>query len=240
VELTVRQTRRVHIPVRLVDGTWECAFGGAVPVNDGTEAELILERDSIADDAFLARMESKGLYKVLDEGASLLVALTIKPEYPPKDTLRPLLKYYADFPNAIATESLDDWNWNPKTLAFVEVRLAKPDPKHVRLFGSDRGGLWLRTIGIEPDGLVSTTVLLPTAITDEPVRSLNHAFTKLSETFESGRISHTGNIYTRVLYQERNLKWYPLDVLRNKVLAKQEQEIARNLWEEFMAKMNPS
>jgi hypothetical protein len=142
----VRQTRRLHIPVRLVDGVWECAFGGAVPVNNSAEAELVIERESISDDDFLARMESKGLYKVLDEGASLLIALTIKPEYPPKDALRPLLKYYADFPpNAIATESLDDWNWNPHTLAFVEVKLAKPDPKHVRLLGSDRGGLWLKT-----------------------------------------------------------------------------------------------
>jgi len=38
VGLTVRQTRRLRIPVRLVDGVWECAFGGAVPVNDGAEA----------------------------------------------------------------------------------------------------------------------------------------------------------------------------------------------------------
>ena len=84
---------------------------------------------------------------------------------------------------------------------------------------------------------MSTTVLLPAAITDKPVQSLNHAYTKLSETFETGRISHTGNIYTRVLYRERNLKWYPLDVLRNKALAKQEHEIANSLWEGFMAKM---
>jgi len=30
---------------------------------------------------------------------------------------------------------------------------------------------------------------------------------------------------------------YPLDILRNKALEKQEQEIARKLWEHFMAKM---
>jgi hypothetical protein len=93
------------------------------------------------------------------------------------------------------------------------------------------------TEGLEAVGLRSTTVLLPSAITDKPVSSLNHAYTKLSETFETWRISHTGNIYTQVLYKERSGKWYPLDLLRNKALEKNEQEIARDLWEEFMARM---
>ena len=31
--------------------------------------------------------------------------------------------------------------------------------------------------------------------------------------------------------------WYPLDLLRNEALDKQEQEIANDLWESFMAKM---
>jgi len=69
---------------------------------------------------------------------------------------------------------------------------------------------------------------------------LNHAFTKLSETYDTWRISHTGNIYTRVFYQERNGKWYPLDLLRNEKLEKQEQEIAKGLWKGFLAKMTPT
>ncbi len=93
------------------------------------------------------------------------------------------------------------------------------------------------TDGVEAVGIASTTVLLPPAISAKPVASLNHAYTKLSETFETWRISHTGNIYTRVLYQERNGMWYPLDILRDETLEKQEQEIARGLWEDFMAKM---
>jgi hypothetical protein len=70
---------------------------------------------------------------------------------------------------------------------------------------------------------------LPHSISAEPVATLNHAYTKLSEVFETWRISHTGNIYTRVLYHERNGNWYPLDTLRNKTLEKQVQEIARKL-----------
>jgi hypothetical protein len=118
------------------------------------------------------------------------------------------------------------------------VTIAGPDNKQAQLFDTNRGGLWLVTEGAEAIGLASTAVRLPCAISTEPVASLNHAYTKLSETFETWRISHTGNIYTRVLYQERTGIWYPLDVLRNKALEKQEQEIARNLWDDFMGKMS--
>lgn len=228
-------SRRLRIPVRFLDGIWECAFGGAVPVKNGAEAELVIQRTSISDKTFLETMEHKGRHKVLDEETPLLVCLTIKPESPPSDTLRPLLKSYTSFRSTIATTFLD--YWNPGTIAFVEVKLAGPDTKQARLFGTDRGGLWLMTEGVEAVGLASTTVALPPDISDKPVASLNHAYTKLSEIFETWRISHTGNIYARVLYQERNGTWYPLDILRNKALEKQELEIAKSLWDDFMAKM---
>jgi hypothetical protein len=53
-------------------------------------------------------------------------------------------------------------------------------------------------------------------------------------------MSHTGNIYTRVFYQEKSEKWYPLDVLRNHALDKSEYEIANELWRNFLAGMSPS
>jgi hypothetical protein len=90
---------------------------------------------------------------------------------------------------------------------------------------------------VEAVGLASTSIQLPKKISEKPVASLNHAYTKLSETYETWRISHTGNIYTRILYRESNGNWYPLDVLRNEALDKQEQEIAKALWDLFMGKM---
>ena len=228
-------SRRFRIPVRFVDGIWECALGGAVPVRDGAEAELVVQSAAISDKTFLETMQRKERFKVLDEGTPLLVCLTIKVESPPPEELRPLLKSYNSLRGTIETRLID--YWNPDTTAFVEVKLAGPDSKQARLFDSNRGGLWLMTEGVKAIGLASTTVRLPSGISDEPVASLNHAYTRLSETFETWRISHTGNIYTRVLYQERNDIWYPLDILRNKMLEKQELEIAKGLWENFMAKM---
>jgi hypothetical protein len=147
-----------------------------------------------------------------------------------------LLKPYDYFQGAIATTYLD--YWRAGSIVFVEVTLAGPDEKQTRLFETNRGGLWLITAGAEAIGLASATILLPSAISTQPVASLNHAYTKLSEVFETWRISHTGNIYSRVLYRERNGIWYPLDILRNKTLAKQEQEIARKLWDDFLGKMS--
>jgi len=95
------------------------------------------------------------------------------------------------------------------------------------------------TRGVEAVGVRSTTVVLPEKISEEPIVSLNHAYTVLSEAFEYWRKSHTGNIYERVFYRERNDRWYALDTLRNKALQKQEQDIARELWEGLMARMTP-
>lgn len=120
---------------------------------------------------------------------------------------------------------------------FVEVHLAGPNDKQARQFDTSRGGPWLITEGIEGVGLASTTVKLPPEVPVDPVASLNHAYTKLSEAFETWRISHTGNIYKRVLHRERNEKWYPLDVLRNGALQQTEHETAQMLWNVFMAKM---
>lgn len=229
---------RLRIPVRYVDGAWECSFGGEVPIKEGTEAELLVEGAAISDTAFLEKMELPGRYKVLDEGTPLLVALTVKPANPPPQELKCLLRHYAEFQGKIHTELLNSWNRN--TLHFVEVRVARPDEKQARRFETDRGGLWLLTQGLEAKGLASTTIRIPREVSADPVASLNHALTKLSETFETWRISHTGNIYTRVFYQERNGNWYPLDVLRNKALDKQEQAIARGLWENLLSKMSDS
>ncbi len=131
-------TRRLRIPVRFVDGIWECAFGGAIPLKNDTEAELLIQRTSISDKTFLATMERKGRHKVLDEGTPLLVCLTIKPKNPPSDTLRPVLRPYDSFRGAIATAHLDFWS--PHTIAFVEVKIAGPDDKQARLFDTNRGG----------------------------------------------------------------------------------------------------
>jgi hypothetical protein len=126
-----------------------------VPVKNDTDAEPVIPRTSISDKAFLETMERKGRHKVLDEGISLLVCPTVKPESPPSDKLRPILKSHNRVRGSIATAHLE--YCNPGAIAFVEVRLGGPDDKQARLFETNRGGLWLMTEGVEAVGLASTT-----------------------------------------------------------------------------------
>jgi hypothetical protein len=227
--------RRLRIPIQFVGSVWEFKFGGQIPVGDGTQAELVVSRAAISDRNFLNTMEAKASHKMLDEGTRLLVGLTVKPDKPPQAKLKPLLQPYDNLRKMLGRPLVEPgYRYDPY---FVEVQLAGPNDRQARLFGTRRGGLWLMTQGIEAVGLASATVKLPQDISAEPVASLNHAYTKLSESFETWRISHTGNIYKRILYREKNEKWYPLDVLRNRALQNAEHETAQALWNTFMAKM---
>jgi hypothetical protein len=229
-----RTARRLRIPAQFIDGAWECKFGGQIPVEPGTNAEIIVDRGSISDAEFLKTLEAKDFHKVLDEDAILLVGLTVRPENPLRDKLKQLLRSYGDLWRELGTTTPD---LDSHDTHFVEIRLAGPNKRQAKLLGTSLGGLWLITEGVEATGLASTTIKLPEKITNDPVASVNHAYTRPSEIFETSRISHTGNIYKRVLYREENGKWYPLDVLRNRALQKVEHKTAQALWTKFMAKM---
>jgi hypothetical protein len=227
--------RRLRIPVRYVDGAWELIFGGPVPVKDGAQAELELSRSSISEKTFLEKVETKAHHRVLEEGAPLLVGLTVKPESPPTKKLQDLLLPFGELSKQLGAATVDsDYRYDPY---FVQIRLAGPTDRQARQFETVLGGLWLVTEGINAAGLASTTVILPSEVSDKPAKSLNHAYTRLSEIFETWRISHTGNIYQRILYKERNGKWYPLEVLRNRKLQQQEHQIAEAIWKAFMTSM---
>jgi hypothetical protein len=43
--------------------------------------------------------------------------------------------------------------------------------------------------------------------------SLNHAYTLISQKYETKRISHTGNVF-EICYVQQNDKWVPLDIFR--------------------------
>lgn len=229
--------RQLRVQVKYIDGVWECTFGGEIPVMPGTPGELVLDRSSIADKSFLKRMEAKSRCKVLDEGTKLLVWFSIKEREGISEAAVKHLIPYSDLKHEIATQFfLETWTH----LHFIEVYLDAPNEKQAKRLETDTGGLWLLIQGMEATGLASTTIRLPESVSKEPVRSLNHAFTKLSEVYEPRRISHTGNVYSRILYKARNGKWYPLELLRTAALEKKGQEIVRALWTDFMARMTGS
>lgn len=226
----------LRIPVRFIEERWECEYGGAIPVGDNTTGELVISRRSITDKPFLERMRAKSSIKVLDQDVKLFAYLATKDQAQLTDSLKKQLVPFKSLRETIATEHID--NWNSGDLSLVEVSIGAPTEQQSRKFKTKAGGLWLLTEGPKAVGLQSTSISLPEAVSKEPVSSLNHAFTKLSEVYEPWRISHTGNVYQRFLYQEKDKRWYPLELLRNAALAKKEQEIAFQLWQDFMKRMS--
>lgn len=225
-----------RVPVRYVDERWECEYGGIVPVAPNTEGELVLVSQSITDKGFLQRMQAKSSIKVLDEGATLLVYLATKGQSTLTTDQKNHLLPWRDLLHEIATEHID--NWSTGGLNLLEVSIGSATDQQARKFRTRDGGLWLLTEGPKAVGLQSTRIRLPETVSKKPVNSLNHAFTKLSETYEPWRISHTGNVYQRFLYKEKDNRWYPLEFLRSAALAKKEQEIAYELWQNFMKRMS--
>ena len=74
--MTRKIPARLKLSVHWVDGHWEFALGGAVPVRAGAGAELVIASSQISDVDFLKRVTQEVAVQFLPEGTDLLVALT--------------------------------------------------------------------------------------------------------------------------------------------------------------------
>ena len=184
------------------------------------ETDKINSSDSTKDKQFTHKYSPE----VLPVGTTLLVALTIKPEPPLNVDLKSHLKLRNKF------DLGNDYyksNLSVDTL-FVEITIS--DPRTQKELKDAGGGIFLQFDGLEQTGiLLASSIKLPikdsTGNEDEIVGSLNYAFTRLSEHYEPWRKSHTGSIYGRIFYKEKNSKWYPIDVLRNIVSVKKDEHL---------------
>jgi len=177
-------------------------------------------------------------YKVLPLGDKLLVAITIHDIKALDEDLLTHLKLRNEYKLG-SDFYLSKLSVNTQ---FIEVTIGEPTALQKSRQEINEGGLFLLFKGLNQTGVLTSSIKLPlqeviiqqidkndlfkekTEIkVDIVVDSLNYAFTRLSEQYEPWRKSHTGNIYDRILYQEKNEKWYPLDVLRNVVSVKQDE-----------------
>jgi hypothetical protein len=229
-------SKKLRLPLLFVDGKWELEFGGQVPVPHGTTAEILVDVSKITDRAFSEKMLARSAIPIFSPGESLRAYLAIKDGATLSDEQRNLLIPFDRVKNEIAIGFMD--NWNTGEISFIEVQLGPPTERQAESPEFSNGGLWLITEGFSPSDLRSSTIELPTCVSDERAISLNHAFTLLSEVYEPWRKSHTGNAYQRFLYKEKDGNWYPLELLRDAKLAEKEQQIAADLWQEFMRRMS--
>lgn len=211
-------TAKVTVPVKRVGERWEFFYGGDVPVREGTLGELTLSAEQITDEQFKQRVMQELTVKILDEGVELLVALSDRETKGCRAGSWP-----EPYPPAVP----------PGTTRFERISLGpvKQKPGEPQLAPElSRGGLWLKLKGLERCELQGSTVQMPVGFEPKVATSLNHAFTLLSQVYEKHRISNTGNVYSRVFYQDRNKRWYPLDDLRMGVQAEGERQLLAELW----------
>jgi len=218
----------IRVPVKIKDGKAEYFNGGSIPARDDTIADLVLSESAITDKTFLKLVTHKTKHKIFDEGTELLVALTIKAK-PTLDDL--LVKHLMNIGHPeIVLGSSYFYKFRSADTKFVKIAIDKPTDKQNKLAPDDEGGMWLDIQGLQAKGISSSTIKLPDGVVNEIAISLNHAFTMLSEKYEPWRRSHTGNIYDRLLYKEKNGKWYPIDLLRNNTLIQAEHQFAKEQW----------
>lgn len=213
-------SKTIRVPVKLVDGRWELLYGGDVKVKEGAVGELHLDQMYFTDKKFLKALTTKRRVAVLTAGTELHVALTVKPDL--DATLWPHLLARDATPHRHAAKISVDTH-------FVSVHLGGPTLAQQKKEVA-HGGLFLWLEGMEPRAIESGMVNLPAAPGLEPVDSLNYAFTRLSEVFEPWRKAHTGSIYERIFYLERDQHWYPLKDLRERALASAERTLIKDLW----------
>lgn len=217
----------LKIPVKFVEGNWEYFYGGAIPVIEGCIGDLVVAQHAVTEPRFVQSLRRKAIHRVLPEGTQLRVALTIRSKLP-ADLAKLLVKAQSEEMGAAYYEVV-----RAAETQFVPVTIGKPSVQAAKRLKSDEGGVWLHLEGALPKAVSVSSVELPAGVGISRVDSLNHAFTCLSTVFEPWRKSHTGNVYTRVLYQEGDGKWYPLEMLRRAAEAKEEQALIRERWAEI-------
>jgi hypothetical protein len=217
-------SEQVTIPVMRVGDRWEFFYGGDVPVREGALGHLTLSSSQVSDSEFLERLQKPATVKVLNEGAPLLVALSDRDQgvfLPPGTKTRMSLKLPA------GTTRLVQVRLGPARNKAIQRKLDEDDES----IDDGSGGLWLKVKGLDKAELLGSTIQMPDGFEEPFAISLNHALTMLSERYEKHRISHTGNVYTRVFYQESNDYWYPLADLREGVLAGAERQLMVDAWQ---------
>ncbi len=220
-------TEKLTLPVRRVGERWEFFYGGDVPVAQGSFGELTISAAALADEKFRQTVSKQMRVKILDEGATLVAALSDRQ----------------------CSDADRRWPWDRMhdvpigTTRFVPVSIGPLIPRSKRQDEADTtlprrdAGLWLRLRGLSRCELECSSVNMPAGFDPGTATSLNHAFTLLSTRYETHRISHTGNVYAHFFYQDKDGRWYPLDDLRCGVQAQGERALIGEVWRQVEAVM---
>ncbi len=221
--------KKFRLRASLVDGQLELESGGLAPIADRASFEIVVAARDITDPLLVDMLLTRKRIQILPEGTRLVAAVSSRnwPE-------RTVVFHDGDVPydeiGPRVHRQLSE-GWTQDLPALIGLTIGPMPRKRGQMELLETGGLWLKIQGARAEGLEVSSILMPSHFGDGQAKSLNHALTRISETLETWRISHTYSAYQRIFYQETNGNWYPLQWLRDDKLHKEEHEIARTMWQ---------
>lgn len=193
--------RTVVLPVRVRDGRVEFFYGGPLPaLEEDTIGDLVVPAFSLKNQALLGPLSNHLDVPILPAGTRLMAGLR------PDRHLREISPQFRSdrFPQDFT--------------AFAEITLKQS--LELRSRGTKRAAL-------NPCMCHIPVLNVADKSDDGLAKSVNHAYTRLSERFETYRRSHTGNVFQAVFFRDvdpdRGRSWAPLEILRRRIEAKIEQ-----------------
>lgn len=180
--------RTVLIPIRVRDGSVELLYGGPLPVlEDGTVGDLVVPAFAFRDAELLQQYIRELAGPILAAGTVLLASVSTAT---------------ARRPEGVLDQPIDGSAVQGGVGPFVKLVLE--DSLELTLRGTKRAALR------------DCACRIP-CLPEVRARSVNHAYTIISERFEPSRRSHGGNAFLKVFYLDRSgpvRAWRPLEVLR--------------------------
>lgn len=198
---------------------------------DGALAELTITDENLRLSKEQARkMKALKRIQVFEEDTELMVTMKRTA------SIEKLAKEYAEEVE-IGKHAFFNQRFVPSSYIFIKIILSKSERQEIAGINCIKAGGWFKfernTIG----SFVCGKIVLPKSLNLKQPKSLNHAYTLLSEVFEASRLSHTGNIYKSVFYKESDGLWYQLDNIRLSHKATP-GTIARKFWDELRAELD--
>jgi hypothetical protein len=212
--------KTAKIPVTVVKGKITYFYDGEpLPLEEGWIGDLVIPVAAVSDKEWLKALEDEHEVQILPANTPLLIAM--REQYVPNDLLDRLFEFdkgvrrhrflfehlEAQKATYRAEYMLDVKDW--ESFCCVDIVLLEP--------------LRLLLRGTKQAILKRAPCAIP-ALGGKQVASVNHAYSVISEAFEPGRMSHTGNAFERARYQDDNGIWRPLRVLREREETKYEQQ----------------
>jgi len=189
-----KHAKTAIIRVIIKDGRVERFGDGGMPeMREGTVAELIVPVHAFKDSRLLNEFSEEKKKLILDKGTRLLVQIAVRRE------------------NSINKHFLQYFEHTRETLHPLKDIRGLTDPEFVEIELLDDLILTLR--GTKKAILNRCDCRIP-ILDNLRAYSLNHAYTLISQEFEKHRISHSGNVFKDIYYNDKDM-WLPIANLRD-------------------------